>query len=321
MKTRLLAEAAVLALLCGGLASGQHVQGPVMGFVVDGSQIRPILGVPGAAVVGAPLKTGGPLTVEAVSPAGNYVLVSREDRVPAIWTPGSKPQTLTDLPAGTYRVALSPAGTAAAFYSQTDGRMRVISGLPDAPSAVSEIPLDSLEAALQNFTVSDDGQLVLCAEAATEAGSAAVVLGPSGKLNRITLPGAVSALNFGLRSHDAVIASGSTALLVRRVDAPGATTPLNASNAGAIGSAALASDGRHVLLAQPDSGKIAVVESDSGEAATIDCHCTLEGLTRINENTYRLDSYDGSAIRILDTASTPARVLVVPVSSRSDNSQ
>ena len=71
-----IARTAAWALLGAGLAAAQQVQGPVMGFVVDGDghRIRPILGVPGAAVVGAPW-TGGLLTVEAVSPVGDYAMV------------------------------------------------------------------------------------------------------------------------------------------------------------------------------------------------------------------------------------------------------
>ena len=147
MKTpRDLARTAAWALIGAGLAAAQQVQGPVMGFVVDGDghRIRPILGVPGAAVVGAALDTGGPLTVEAVSPAGNYAMVrGGSDHNLAVWTPGGGVQALTGLPPAAYRVALSPEGTAAAFYSAADNRLRVISGLPAAPSSVSEIPLSA----------------------------------------------------------------------------------------------------------------------------------------------------------------------------------
>jgi hypothetical protein len=326
MKTpRDLARTAAVTLMAAGLAAAQQVQGPVMGFVVDGDghRIRPILGVPGAAVVGNPIDTGVPVTVEAVSPVGNYAMVrGASDRNLAIWTAGGGVQALTGLPPAAYRVALSPEGTAAAFYSAADNSLRVISGLPAAPSSVSEIPLSSLAAGLQKFAVSDDGQVVLCAEASTDAGAAAVVLGHSGELNRITYAGPITAVAFAGRSHDAVVASGTAAFLVGSVEVPGSTTVVDAGDFGAISSAALAADGRHVLLAGADSGKIAVLGLTSGEAPVVmDCNCTPEGLFRINGGAYRLGGYDGATIRILDTAATPPRILVIPSSLHSDNSK
>jgi len=198
--------------------------------------------------------------------------------------------------------------------------MRVISGLPSNPSPVAEFRLDTVGGSLGNFAVSDDGSLVLCAAA---AGTDAIVLGKAGELARMPFSAAIGALAFVPGAHDAVIADGSEAFLVDSVDAHGASSRLDAGDMGTIGSAAVSPDGQHVLLAGADSGKLAIVGAASGaQAAVLDCQCRLEGLFRMNgEGAYRLGGYEGGSVRILDTASTPPRILVVTATLGPDNSQ
>src|SRR5579884_2063173 len=54
---------------------------PSMGFVYDGSQsaIRPILGLPGAAIVGAPLDPGFAVARAAVAAQRQFVLAASGD--------------------------------------------------------------------------------------------------------------------------------------------------------------------------------------------------------------------------------------------------
>ena len=175
MKQRIIT--AVLASFAAGSAAAQSVQGPVMGFLVDGPHrtLRPVLGVPGAAVVGSAVKTSSPATPEVVSPAGDYALVwSGTSEQAALWTPGGNLLPLAEVPPGRYAVALSPTGNAAAFYSAAESLVRVISGLPSNPSPAAAFRLDTVGGSLGSFAVSDDGALVLCTAA---AGTNVIVLG------------------------------------------------------------------------------------------------------------------------------------------------
>jgi len=321
LKQRMIA--AVLVIFAAGPATAQSVQGPVMGFLVDGPHrtLRPVLGVPGAAVVGSAVKTSSPVTPEVVSPAGDYALVwSGTSEQAALWTPGGNLLPLAEVPPGRYAVALSPTGNAAAFYSAAESLVRVISGLPSNPSPAAAFRLDTVGGSLGSFAVSDDGALVLCTAA---AGTNAIVLGAPGEMARVPFPSAIGALAFVPGAHDAVIADGAEAFLVRGVDAHSAGSRLDAGDLDTIGFAAVTADGQHVLLAAADSGKVALVGVASGaRAAVLDCQCQLEGLFRMNgDGAYRLGGYEGGSVRILDTASTPPRILVVTASLGPDNSQ
>ena len=315
--------AAALALLAAGSVSAQTVQGPVMGYVVDSHSrnLRPVLGVPGAAVVGATVKADNPIVPAAVSPAGDYALVwMNEGGKGAVWTPAGELKPLAGLSAATYAVALSPQGAAAAFYSPEESVVRVVSGLPDSPSDAVEFRLDTVGAPLASFAVSDDGAVVLCAAAGP--GAEAIALSPSGELARIPFSAAITALAFVPSTHDAVIADGAEALLVKGVDAHGSTSRLDAGKLGAISAVAVTGDSRQVLLAA-SNGKIAIAGLASGAPTTVvDCHCAPEGLFRMNgDGAWRLDGYRGASIHVLDTASAEPRIVVVTASMGPGNTQ
>lgn len=314
MTSKTMAAALTLA---AALASGQTVEGPVMGFVIDGRghTLRPVLGVPGAAVVGDAVKIPSSLTPEAVSPSGDYAVVWTAGRA-AIWTPAGGPEPIKQLPAGRFAVVLSARGTAAAFYSPSQGLVRVMPGLPGISGEVSEFRLDSVGGACGNFAVSDDGALLMCS-----SGADAIVLGASGELARIPFGAAISAVAFVPGSHDALIADGPEAFLARNVDARGSATSLN-TGLDTISSAAVTTDGTRAILGDAGSGKLSILPLTPGaEATVLDCHCVPEGLVRINGSIYRLGGYSGSAMRLLDTASTPPRIVVVTPSLDPGNSQ
>lgn len=321
--------AAVFGLCAATVGYAQTVQGPVMGFVVDSHSrtLRPMLGSPGAAVVGDAVRPAGAMLPEAISPAGDYALVwMGTPEQAAIWQNvaskgGSDPRPIAGLPRGRSRVALSPEGTAAAFYSPQDGVVRVVSGLPGNPSDVSAFRLDTVSGVLASFAVSDDGGVVLCTAAV--AAAEAIVLGKSGEQARIPLAGEIGAMAFVPLTHDAVIADGDEAVLVRGIDAHPSVARLNTGGAGAITSVAVTRDGRRLLLASASTGKIALGGlAEGAQTSVLDCHCQPEGLFRINsDGAWRLDGYRGQSVHVLDLAAATPRILVVTASMGPGNIQ
>jgi len=306
---------ALLLTLATGLAGAQQVRGPVMGFVVDAREhgIRPVLGVPGAAVVGPQLDAAKQIDAVAPSPLGNYVLVwVGESRRPALWLPAGELRALDGVTPGADSVALSPEGSAAVFYRAGDSRLEVVSGLPDQQGTHS-IDLALLPGGITALAVSDDGALALVAE----AGGAAVVLGAAGELNRYYFERPVSAMAFAPRTHDAVVAAGAEAVLLRGVEQPTARTSLTVSALGTVTAAAIAGDGR-VFLAAAGSRKLATVVP--GETpAIVECDCVPEGLFRMNDTSnYRLSGYAGGTMRVLDASVTPPRIVIVPPTLEAD---
>ena len=69
------------AAVCMAMAREGSVSGPGSGFVFDrsGSALRPVLGIPGASVLGDPLKLGFDLSSATVAPAQDSVLAIAAD--------------------------------------------------------------------------------------------------------------------------------------------------------------------------------------------------------------------------------------------------
>ena len=129
-----------LVCIAAGLAYAQqgNVAGPVSGIVFDRAsrQLRPVLGIPGASLLGDPIV----LEVEAasawVAPLQTAAFVASSDgklhwfRFDA----GRASETpIGEGAAAPQAVIFSPSGTAAVLVS--GNRAHVIKGLPDAPAA------------------------------------------------------------------------------------------------------------------------------------------------------------------------------------------
>jgi hypothetical protein len=320
---RKLAEFAA-ALSFSAAAAAQQVSGPVMGYLLDSrdSRVHSILGVPGAAILSGALESG-PAAARAVSPTGAYVLASNESgRLPALWLPSAELRPLPGVKPAAERVALSPEGGAAAFYYASENRILVVSGLPGQPSAPAAADLLPLGFAMENFAVSDDGKLLLCAGQSGGMGVAAVVNAAGSEVNRVVFPHPISAVAFAAKGHDALLAAGGEAVLIRHIDKPGSRVQLGAEGMEAVSALALSRDGHKAFLASARSGKIAVVKLDGSEPPVmLDCDCRPEGFFRMNENgIYRLTEYAGSTVRLLDVTGAP-RILALPPSIDTDRLQ
>ena len=72
--SRLMSVFALLSL--AAVSSAQQVRQHALGFVFDGgaSRIRPLWGVPSAAMVGGPIDLGGDVAASAASPNQDYLV-------------------------------------------------------------------------------------------------------------------------------------------------------------------------------------------------------------------------------------------------------
>ena len=318
----------LLAILPVG---AQQVRGPSLGFIVDSGArgIRSVSGLAGAATLGAAVDTGSDIVSASVSPNSDYVLaIVGSAREAAVWTPaGSGVRLIPGVTPGASRMVLSPEGTAAALYFSNGNRIQIVSGLPGAPAMTQEIPLTPLRSPLAGFAVSDDGQLVLCAEAADGvAVPAAVVLSSAGDLNRIPLAGAATALAFAPKSHDAVLVTGSEALLVRDVETSSERIALRGDDIPGATAAAFSPDHRkktagRIFFANADTGKVTIydLKAEDSPSVTLDCQCQPAGLFRMGSSpVYRLTEYSGNPLQILDAALTTPRIVVIPPTLVSD---
>ena len=157
--------------IAAGLAGAQqgNVAGPVSGMVFDRSshQLRPVLGIPGASLLGDPVALGVEAASVWVAPLQNAAFVAgsdgrlhwfRFDAGTVLEVP------LADGIAVPQAVAFSPSGTAAALVS--GNHAQIFKGLPDhpAPGGGVELPADhATRPVVRRLTlaISDDASYLL----------------------------------------------------------------------------------------------------------------------------------------------------------------
>lgn len=144
-------KAALLLTLAGSASLPRlagEVRGPIAGVVLDtrSQALRPILGIPGAAVLGPALDAGFPVRVAELADRGRFALAAgdgglavvtglAEDRPAARQVEGGAAADL---------LALNAEASAAAAYSRAASRIQVIRGLPERPAVAAEFNLSSL---------------------------------------------------------------------------------------------------------------------------------------------------------------------------------
>src|SRR5260370_33649390 len=156
---------ALLALPAAYPASSASLEGPRMGMVFDSSMraLRPILGIPGAGIMGDPLKTELDLRRVSISPQQDYALAAEGDHNEIVVLRfDHAPMTSTLVPGthhGPDQMVFSPGGRVAAVHYKDRNRIQVVSGLPASPKVVDEFYLsgNALPSAL---AVGDDNTVL-----------------------------------------------------------------------------------------------------------------------------------------------------------------
>jgi hypothetical protein len=308
------------SLIWAAACPAQQVRQQALGFLYDGgiSRVRPLLGVPGAAVVGDPADLGADVSASATSPNQDFVLiVSGPTRTSGIWIPGSESiQALSNVHNGASQIVISPEGASAAFYYPDTNQVRVVTGLPSAPVAAFDADLSSLMNPLKSLAVSDDGSLLLASENLVDgyAAPAVVVFRASGVAARISTVGPASAIAFLSNSRDVLLSSVSESVLIR--DAAAQTSRIELPTAANSASGVIASsDGTRAFFANAQSGTISIfsLKTPAAPPAIFNCDCAPTGFARTAApSVYRLNGNTGAGLSLLDVSATQPRMLVIP---------
>lgn len=294
------------------------MQTPVLGFVLDSSahRLRPLLGVPGAAVMGQPLDIDMDIADAALSPRQDYALVltgnSRDVQLLRLSSGSASLAPIAGVVSAPDRISLSPTGSAAALYCQTTGTVQIVTGLPDAPVLAWEIAVAAGGQQVTALAISDDGRVL----AAGLDGAAALLLWtPDGSTASVQLAQGIRAIAFRPRTQDAAAATANNQLFLL-ADITHNSQPLLAAGAdeGIAGPVALAfsSDGQRLFAANSDSGAITTSDLAQGITSTLDCHCQPTGLDRLRGSAvFRLTEAQSSLL-LFDGSTNPSRILFVP---------
>jgi len=311
---------AILLLAPAMRLSGQsgEVGGPITGFVFDGSvrALRPILGIPGASTMGAPLDAGLELAWATVAPRQDSAVAMASDGSLHLLRLGSGVAEVrcAVCPSTADAAVFSPSGSAVALYSE--GRVQIVTGLPDAPALGAGFEVGSRSRATRGPTLapplalSDDGAWLL---ASTR--DSVDLFSANGGPRQLLAAGAYALVSFAPGGHDAAVADVRGAALALFHDVAGAATqqPLAAPDgiqqAGAL---AFSADGRRLLLASAAGQSVAVIDLASDARTVAACNCAPTGLAAMG-NVVRLNEPGNGPLWLLDAMSAgEPRVLFVP---------
>jgi hypothetical protein len=289
---------------------------PVLGFAFDStrSAIRPLLGIPGAAILGEPLDPGFKMVSAAIAPQQDFALAQAEGAGLRLVSWSARKVAVLPLDQATAspeRIFFSPSGSAAILLSnQSPDRLQILTALPLHP-AVEEIDISALSSPLGHVAVSDDGKLVIVAGASDSA----VWLFNSAR-NQVMLPlsGAGAVFSFRRDSHDAaaVSSAGDFYLLRNLDDAPAmrSIAPAAEQSAGAVG--LWFTDNGARAFAASATGNITAVDFVTGATQSIACQCAPTSIQPLGRGMFRLTDVSSRPVMVFDGSAPESRVWFVP---------
>ena len=297
-------------LLC---AQQSTITGPVSGYVFDSSAraLRPILGIPGASLLGSPVDFGLPVNSVAVAPRQDVAFVTASDgtlHLFSMQSGGPVDLNLNGLAQSPERVVYSPSGTAAALY--TSGSIQIVGGLPDSPAIAASLTLPGAPDAL---ALSDDGTALLVA-----SGTNIELFGGAADLGMVTATAGPALLAFAPSGHDAAIVdrAGAGVVLFRNLTGTVASQSVAPADDTIQSASAVAfsTDGQQLLLASAATPSVTTFDLSSGNRGAIACSCTPATLARMGD-LFRLNELTQDPLWLLDARPATAGVTFVPALS------
>jgi hypothetical protein len=292
---------------------------PGLGFAYDAglSAIRPIQGIPGAALLGAPLDLGFAISAAAISPEQDSALtVSLDDsQVRLVHFQAGTPTVIpvSGAMASPDFMVFSPGGRAALLYRRDSGRLQLLTGLSGAPAA-QELTAPGPVRSPEGLALSDDAALILLVSGGLDS-DPVWLLAADGTAAQLPLPGSSAAAAFLRNSHDALAVTRSGEIYLARNAGGGASSGLvragddQTSDPVAV---RFSADGAHAYAANT-KGTVSVIDLQSGSSDMTSCQCSPAGLQPLKFGAYfRLNEISSRPLFLFDGSGTSPRVWFVP---------
>jgi hypothetical protein len=294
---------------------------PGIGFVWDGrsSQIRPIHGIPGAAILGDGAGPTGYASA-VISPRHDLALAISGDtgKVQLIRLASGDVQNIPEIDTAPSRLVFSPSGTAALAMGS---RLQLLTGLPDSLT-VQDVALPPNTGEPTAIAFSDDAQLVLLA---TRSGDTASIwlLAPGMSPLPVALPSLIAAASFQPGTREAVAVDHDGAIYhILNSSIPGEVRQLRPGSSQTAGPAAvrMSADGKRVYAANR-AGTVAVIDVSDASILAVDCGCAPTGIEPLTPNLFRITEISDRPVMLFDVSTPTPRVWFVPADAASADSQ
>ena len=281
---------------------------PSLGYVFDppAHALRRIQGIPGAALVGAPVDFGFIVSAAYVAPRLDSAFVLAGDGQAHLFrlTADAPRECAVDSLGTPLGVVFSPSGSAAALFSA--GSVRIVKGLPDAPLVAATIALRGNPRPRRplpdTLAISDDGAYLLYA-----AGGPIELIGVAGD-SRQVMAGATGVLAaFATGGHDAAVIHDATLTLFQ--DIAGAATERSFPTIAAPIALAFSPDGQKLFVASATGRAVTTIQVATGDRSALACDCAPAELIPMG-SVFRLTELGSQPLWLLDTASGRGLVFV-----------
>ena len=311
-----------LGCLNQAVAQPAGVQIPGLGFAWDGrsSQIRPIHGIPGAAILGESTgKTG--YASAAISPRHDLALAISADtgKIQLIRLSSGEVQDIPGIAAAPLRLIFSPSGTAALAMGS---KLQLLTGLPDSLN-VQDLALPPDTGEPTAIALSDDAQFVLFAAHSGDTAST-WLLAPGMSPLPVAVPGPIAVASFQPGGRDAVALDPEGAMYrILNSSIPGEVRLLRPGSPQTVGPVAvrMSADGKRIYTASR-LGTVALIDMDAASVVTVDCGCTPTGIEPLtSSNLFRITEISDRPVMLFDVSIPTPRVWFVPSDSPSADSQ
>jgi len=299
-----------------GLAAAQtgQISGPVTGYTFDTAAhgLRPILGIPGASLLGDPLNFGFEVASVAVAPHQDAAFVTAADQSFHLFriqsgAPAELP--LNGITATPERIVFSPSGSSAALYG--NGSVQIVTGLPGAPAIYAT--LAQAVGASDSLALSDDGTLLLLA-----SGNIVERFAGAADWGKIADTAGPALVAFAPGGHDAAVVdpAGAGIVLYRNLTDIPAVQPLAASDdtVSAASAVAFRADGRQLLLASATGQAVTLFDVAAGSRNAIACSCAPTALAAMG-NVFLLNDLNSAPLWLLDASTDNPTVKFVPAAA------
>jgi hypothetical protein len=241
--------------------AAQGMQTPVLGFVISAEQgeLRLLLGIPGASALGEPLAVPAGLRDLFFAPNQSYALLAPKAGgfLGLMAFQGAEEGAVVSICGAIPRpdiVAFSPGASAAALYSRAEGRLQVITGLPDSPQLARVVSGSDLPEEVRYLAVADDGVTLL--EGTVH--DAVYVLPQLGLPRLLYTAGDLQGMAFAPRTDDLVAfdRAAGTAFLLQDVDGASAYVLLADGLSGLDGNVFLQTSRAGAVIASTKSSTL-----------------------------------------------------------------
>ncbi len=315
---------ALSCLLWAGCGSGVHSlgstgveslavsAGPQLGYVWRASDatLRPILGVPGSAQIGAPVTAAGLYVAGTATLDGKVaLLISTDGSVYRKTLPDGTASALGVNIGVDALIRFSPSGTHAVLYSPASGQAATLSDVMGNTAAQRL----SLQQTALDITISDAGSIAM----ASGSGSVQInFIDSKGQAHRIASAGQFGGFRFLPGSDDILIGDASANTLTRVHTATTAPAPETLQTSALLHTpvaVAATANGQWALVANKDDGSVVRVGIATSGAQSFACDCSPTTIEpALGGNAFRVTDRTDLPLWIMDLSVAQPRLTFVP---------